>query len=199
MKRTNIYNLAIAAFIAILLGTGTYFIYKKYDTGDLATYTSNVYGVSFTYPENYSLIETPTDDGAVVVITEKRIQLPENGEGPTAITVAMYDTPTGAATSTLSLTSWIETSPHSNFNLSKMDAPGAMQIAGQNAFLYTWDGLYQGTTIATRHASATILFSVTYDGETDMEKREAFTDLVASVQFFEPGSDAALETGTAGE
>ena len=195
MKKINIYTVATLVFVGVLvLAFGFYHFNKNKGTG-LATYANAVYGISFTYPEDYELTEhqvTEGRSGVIVTITEKGITIPENGEGPTAITVAMYDGT--SATTESSLLSWIKTSPYSNFTLAQQTEPGVTTIAGQDGYLYTWDGLYQGTTVVTEHEGNIIMLSVTYDGQADLEKRGVFTDLVTSVNLVEPGT-----SGTAAE
>lgn len=191
MKKTNIYTIAIITFLIILLAVGGWIFYRKNHADDVATYMNPAYGISFQYPERYTLTETPMEGGTVVTILEKNIEIPRNGEGPTAITVSMYRDAPAAKGGPSGSEIWITTSSSSNFNLSSMTTPGATQVGNQDGYLYTWDGLYQGTTVVTEHEGNIIAFAVTYDGETDMEKREAFTDLIASVEFMEPGSSAS--------
>jgi hypothetical protein len=197
MKKTNIQTIAIITFIVILIAVAGYLIYKKnIKEATLATYTNTTYGISFDYPDSYRLDETPITEGetgTMVTLTDKGISIPTNGEGPTAITIAMYDA-AGVTTSTSTLKqkakqnpmdAWITTSPYSNFTLSTLPAPGTTTLAGKDARLYTWDGLYQGTTLVTIANNHLFMLSVTYEGNTDMKKREDFTDLVASVRFIE--------------
>lgn len=187
MKKPTIYSIAALVFAAIIIAVAGFYIASQ--KAEDKTYTNAEYGVSFAYPGEYELREekvTEGQSGTVVVIHERGVNIPENGEGPTAITVAMYD----KGTSTLSLLPWIRTSPYSNFSLAKQADPGVTQVGGQDGYLYTWDGLYQGTTVVTEHKGNIIMLSVTYDGETDMEKREAFTALVESLELFEPGTQA---------
>jgi hypothetical protein len=109
----------------------------------------------------------------------------------------MYE---GTGTTTIGnqdpLLAWIRTSPYSNFALTAQQDPGTTMIADQDARLYTWDGLYQGTTVVALNRGNVIMFSVTYDGEADLKKREDFTELVASVRFNE--TRAATSTPAAG-
>jgi hypothetical protein len=183
MKPRHTQTLAIISFIVILLGV---ILYMKYDhASTLATYTNQNYGVTFQYPTSYKLTETKQTEGqtgTIVTLTDKGFKTPANGEGPTAITVAMYDA-TASPKVKDPLLAWITTSPYSNFTLSRGTTPGTTTIANQDARLYTWDGLYQGTTLATMHKGNVILFSVTYDGQADLAKRNDFTDIISTVQF----------------
>lgn len=189
MRTTNVHTVAIVTFIALLLAIGGYMWYDKNRIPDLVTYSNSSYGVSFQYPDDFELTETPmaqgNGTGTLVTILEKGTVIPRNGEGPTAIAIAMYEGAPAASRQQSPAQVWIANSPYSNFKLSQMTAPGKTEIGGQDGYLYTWDGLYQGTTVVTEHDGIILSFTVTYDGETDMEKREVFTDLVESVEFME--------------
>jgi hypothetical protein len=187
MKRTNYFNIAIITFIVIALGAIGHWGYtSKYGPGT-KTYSNETYGVTFTYPNNYDLQEnslSSAQGATVVVLTDKKAVSPSNGEGPVSMTIGMY--PLAAfspASGADPLLSWVTSSPYSNFSQSAQKEPGLTTIANQNAYLYTWDGLYNGTTVTTLHDGSIITFSVTYDGNSDMQIRQDFTDLVASTQF----------------
>lgn len=203
MKRTNIHTIAIVVFVAILLGVGGYLAYKKQNVAETKTYTNSTYGVAFDYSDDYELTETPLTDtasgtGIMVTLIEKGTKIPENGEGPRAITVGMYENAT-ATGSRSEAEQWIDTSPYSNFKLSTMPKPGTSRIAEQEALLYTWEGLYPGTTVVTEHNGNIIAFSVTYDGNTDMKILQDFTSLVESVQLLDPVSATTTPTGTSSQ
>lgn len=189
MKRTNIQNIAIVTFIAILIAVGIYLFKEKSGPSDeLKTYTNKTYGVTFTYPKDYKLEERTvtgpeTGTGTVVVITEDGLSIPIGGEGPTAITIGMY--PQGVVFGTGDpVEAWIRNTPASNFSVAT-GALGTTTVGGNEAWLYTWDGLYQGTTLVTDHNGTIVMLSVTYDGEADLEKREVFSNLVQNIQFIE--------------
>lgn len=188
--------IAVTVF-AVAVAAGLYFSSKK---GGLPVameaYENSVYGVAFDYPKTYDLTETSKSDkeggpGLVVTLVEKGIKIPTNGEGPTAITVAMYDNSVTKNTKQDPALSWIINSTSSNFNLSRQSKPGETNIGDKKAYLYTWDGLYQGTSVVTEHNGNIIMFSVTYDGETDLKKREDFTKMMQTVRFH-----TATPTGT---
>lgn len=193
MKRTNYFNIAIITFIVVAIGAVGYYAYlQKSDVQK--TYSNATYGITFTYPNNYNLQENATVDknpGTVVVLTDKKSTTPANGEGSVAITIGMY--PLSVSNTSDSLLGWIKTSPHSNFSLSKQSSPSTTTVAGQDAYLYTWDGLYNGTTVATVHNDNIIAFSVTYDGNSDMQIRQDFTNIVMSVQFKDSSTTIAFK------
>lgn len=194
MKITNVHTVASVTFIALLIAVLGYVWYDKNRVTERLTYTNSYYGVSFQYPEDLELTETPlaegTGTGTLITILEKSVLVPRDTEGPTAITIAVYEGVPNASANKSPAETWIATSPYSNFKLSQMASPGKTSIGGQDGYLYTWDGLYRGTTVVTEHDGTILSFTVTYDGETDMEKREAFTDLVGSIEFSERGTSA---------
>ncbi len=196
MKRPNYFNIAIITFTVIALGALGYYGYtSKYGNGQ-QTYSNDIYGIAFAYPKNYKVEEnalTGSNPGTAVVLMDKKSIIPANGEGPVAITIGMYPSSLSASSSLSEsdpILSWIKSSPYSNFSQSQQNAPSATTIANQSAYLYTWDGLYNGTTIVTAHNGNIIAFSVTYDGNNDLQIRQDFTDLVASVQFLDGNTNA---------
>jgi hypothetical protein len=190
MKRTNYFNIAIVVFIVIALLAVGYYAYTKDNASGMKTYANAAYGVSFTYPNTYTIEEASTtgaQEGEIVTLTPKGTVVPANGENPSAMTVGMYKGLGARASSSDPTLQWVKTSPYSNFDLSKVD-PGATTIGNKPGLLYTWDGLYSGTTVVTTHNGNIIAFSVTYDGNSDLQLRQDFTSLVESVQFTEAGT-----------
>ncbi len=191
MKRTNFQTLAIITFAIIILGVAGYLMYRK-NHPEMKTYANAQYGITFDYPDSYDLTETAHTQGqpgTLVTLTEHGVSIPSNGEAPTAITIAMYE---GTGTTTVGnqdpLLAWIRTSHYSNFTAANQSDPELTTVANKDARLYTWDGLYQGTTVVTLHQGNIIMFTVTYDGETDLKKRQDFTDLIQKVKFLDEGN-----------
>jgi hypothetical protein len=187
MKLRHLQTLAIIIFIVILGFIGWYLFIRK-DGTTLLTYENPTYGVTFSYPNNYTLTETDASGnqkGTIVTLTEKTIHVPLGGEQATGITVSMLSG-TGTTTSKDPLSQWVKTSPYSNWSVAKQDTPGTTTVSDKVAELYTWDGLYQGTSVALLHAGNIILFSVTYDGEADLKNRAVFSDIMANVRFVTP-------------
>lgn len=187
--------------ILVAIAAGLYFFPKMKRGGSTATktYVNEVYGVAFDYPLRYDLTEVSKRDeeggpGVVATLIEKGWRIPVNGEGPTAITVGMYDHVAGERAPQDPVGTWIRTATTtSNFALSKGQSLGETRIGNKPALLYTWDGLYQGTSVVTEHQGNIIMFTVTYDGDKDMEKREDFTEIMNTVRFSTPGSATSTE------
>jgi hypothetical protein len=129
--------------------------------GDILTYSNDQYGVVFQYPKSYVLSEsevgTSTVDGhhSIVLIKDEDRVPPVNGEGPTAITLSIYE-----ATSTGAFSEWLGSSA-SNRQLSASPT-ASTTLSSEQAVTYTWSGLYEGRTIAALHNNKIYSLSVTY-------------------------------------
>lgn len=129
----------------------------------LKEYSSEVYGISFKYPDNYSMtemdvpIETNTKRHVINLVRKEDLPVPVGGEGPTAITISFYQNDIKNETTE----QWIRNSKDSNFNLS--DGKISSTILGDKpASSYRWSGLYEGTTVVTARKKWIYAFSVTY-------------------------------------
>lgn len=141
--------LALVALVLIVLGI---FLYFERETPD---YTSEAYGFSFSYPEGYLITEgvAGSDHYAIRLVKEEDAIPPENGEGPTSITIDIY------TNNTLSLSEWVTTSNLSNFSLGdKISTP--TNVSGVSAVSYRWSGLYEGETTAFLHKENVVAVSV---------------------------------------
>ncbi len=141
--------LALVGLVLIILGIFMYFEQEALD------YTSDVYGFSFSYPEGYVLTEgeAGTDHYAIRLVKEEDAVPPENGEGPTGVTIDIY------TNNTLSLSEWVTTSSLSNFSLGdKTSTPTS--VSGVSAVNYRWSGLYEGETTAVLHKENVLAVTV---------------------------------------
>lgn len=128
-------------------------------------YTNSDYAFTLDYPKGYELTERivsePVEHTSITIIDKDDLPPPENGEGPTAITLDIY-----ALNGFSSLEQWIQANPVSNFAL----GPQTMATTTVNsrlAYTYEWDGLYRGKTTAFMHNGNVFLASVTYLEPTD--------------------------------
>lgn len=199
MKNQLISKTVIVTTLVVVAAAGALYFSSKVKRGPVAmkTYANDIYGLTFDYPATYDLTETSKREdedgpGMVVTLTDKGVRIPKDGEGPTAITVGMYEHNTPRSPRTNPVETWIMTATSSNFKLSSLSKPEQTRIGEKDAWLYTWDGLYQGTSLVTENKGNIIMFTVTYDGETDMEKRQDFTKLIDSVRFY----DATMTAST---
>ncbi len=153
MKSTVLGILVVLA----LLVAGGYFLTKKEAAVPVPvvnSYENQQFGVSFTYPEGYVLTERSLEDRyAITVVREEDALPPENGEGPTAITVEVF---TNASTTE----DWLATNA-SNYQLGG-GTYLETSVASAPALRYGWSGLYEGETTAFVHEGRVIAVSVTY-------------------------------------
>lgn len=157
--------LGIVIILALLI-TGAFFyggnllMPPQQQASDQNIYANGVYGITFQYPSRYLLVEQEVATGhyAITLIEETNATLPENGEGPTAITIDIYE-------GNDSLTEWLATN-ESNFGLGD-GTHASTSVSGAEALSYRWSGLYEGETTAFLHNGNVIAISVTYMSRED--------------------------------
>lgn len=157
-------------------------------TSATRTYTNSFYGIAFEYPDTYYVTQqalTNPQAGAGITITllEKGVTIPEFGDGPTSITLNIYDRALVEIPDENPLEVWIRSSPFSNFKTSTGATPTQATIASLNARSYTWDGLYPGTSVVTAKNKNVFIFSVTYNGQSDAMKQQDFAKILTTVRF----------------
>ncbi|HVU75535.1 MAG TPA: hypothetical protein VHD38_01700 [Candidatus Paceibacterota bacterium] len=178
MNKKNLY-IAIAIVVAcVLLGFLAYSAIT-YRTPQ-KSYESTAYGISFSYPETYTLQESDISEGAKhheisLIDTKALASAPSESEGPTAMTFDIYPA-NGKDTET-----WIEQTQASNFNLSVDKQMHDATVDGTPAVAYTWDGLYRGNSFVFAHKGNIVMASVTYM-TTDDQILKDFTGVLKSVQ-----------------
>jgi len=149
-------------------------------------YSSVDYGISFTYPETYVLTERALGNGErshhniTLMDREAAANIPQNGEGPTAITIDFIQNDIEK----LSVRDWINNDSRSNFKLSPDGELISTTIAGKEALTYTWDGLYRGQSIVFAHKDAIVMYSVTYMTPGDKIVSDSI-EIFESIQFLE--------------
>lgn len=146
------------------------------------TYTSERYGITFSYPAAYELSERDAPGSAMRehhIITLMRtadLPAPEGGEGPPSISIDIYQNNLDSQTTE----GWIRGSSDSNFKLSQEQRLASTTIDGKPALSYRWSGLYEGTTIALAQLDWIYAFSVMYlePGETIVQDFVVLRDSV---------------------
>ena len=127
------------------------------------TYSNDAYGMSFSYPVGYLLTEESGEGSYHITLIREEDAVPvvAGGEGPTAITIDIYDLDEGA-----NAVDWMTSSPNSNFGLGPKTYEGRA-VSGIDAAQYAWSGLYEGMTTALSHEGRVYAISVTYLSPTD--------------------------------
>ncbi len=189
-KNTKI--ISIMVILLVGLGVGYYFGYDHgyekekpeiVDENELKIYKNEKYGIKFEYPGGYVLEEGERDTAegerhySIVLVKEVDIEPRINGEGPTAITVDIYQN-----VPKLALLDWLKTKKESNFSLSSATA-ASTTVSGIDAIKYTWSGLYEGESVAFPHKENVIVISVTSLTAQD-ENIETYRETLESFEVF---------------
>lgn len=148
------------------------------------SYANDLYGIFFSYPQGYVLSER-TEGPFVrrhhtISLIEDKDTVPRlNGEGPTAITIDIYDNTSQQNARPMTLLGWISTD-ESNAYLGN-GIVASTTVDGTPALTYRWDGLYQAQTTAFLHKGHIIAVSVTYQSPAD-PIYATYQSLVASLR-----------------
>lgn len=179
----------ITIFIIGSLALVGYYV-SEYGTFDgIKLYSSDKYGISFSYPKKYFLIEklqSISNDRYHYAISlfedtefNRKLVTGEvvGTEGPVSITFDIYQNNLDKK----SLLGWMNNSNVSNFKLGD-GKHSLIEISGKEAVRYTWDGLYNGETVAFISGDNIVAMSVTYDSSEDDIKKD-FEKVLLSIKF----------------
>jgi len=145
------------------------------------TYKNDSYGISFTYPEGYVVSEGEKGDAHrghynITLIRKEDSAPRENSEGPTAVTIDIYQNNIDQQT----LIGWLTGSNASNYKLVK-GGYSRTAVASAEAVSYAWSGLYEGDTTAFRHNGNIIAVSVTHLTPEDTNV-QTYQDILSSIK-----------------
>lgn len=162
----------VAAIILILVGAAWYALEQRAvrlgekPPAGTGIRGENVYSVdefkfSFAYPNTYHLEEYDLGNGerqhVSVAITDNDATIAPDSEGPTAITVDVYQNDLDKLTSE----QWITTTGDSNWKLATSPLE-RVEVGGKEALSYRWSGLYEAETTVFEHADNIIAVTVTF-------------------------------------
>jgi len=137
------------------------------------TYSNSMSGLSFSYPSRYYLVEREVGNAErrhyqILLVDDT----PQNRdliagkipgtEGPIAVTVDIYQNNLDKMTTE----EWVTGTNDSNYKLGS-GATTSVNIGGLQGLSYTWDGLYQGQTVAVANSKNVYAFSATYNSLED--------------------------------
>lgn len=151
------------------------------------TYSNAQYGISFTYPKRYFVVENEVGTAQrarhVVALFEDtqtnrdiisgKIQ---NTEGPIGIVVDILQNMEHQSAET-----WVKGSNDSNYKLGDGQL-GSASVGGKSGVSYQWSGLYNSKSVAVATDSYIYAFHALYDAPTDITLQD-FPTIVNSVQF----------------
>jgi hypothetical protein len=149
----------------------------------LVYYKNAQFGFSFGYPEEYVLEEKGNVGDArraryAFVLTEKSATVPENGDGPTAITLDVFQNLEGYAP-----LEWVKGMSYSNWKLGDGKYI-TTTVGGRDAVEYRTTGIYEAMNYVFTDGDAMYMFSVTWLTPEDDITRD-FTRVKASFAFGE--------------
>jgi hypothetical protein len=148
--------------------------------GHSSYYSSEGAAIQFTFPTQYELSEYTelgaNDEAHRIITLLADAAVPENGEGPTAITIQIFSNSERA-----SLVDWVMENALSNYALGNGEM-STRKIGDIDGMQYMWNGLYQGKSIAILFDEKVYVFSVTFDGFDDPILGD-FERVVQSVKF----------------
>ena len=159
-----------------VVGAGAYALYTKKalsPTGPAPEealgnqYMDMERGFSFQYPDFYELFEREAGNAerehyAITLIRESDTVPVEGGEGPTAITIDIFQNDIDKQ----SIMDWMTGTNDSNYKLGD-GAYVRTTVGDVDALVYTWSGLYEGKTTVFAHGDDIIAVSVTWLTPTD--------------------------------
>lgn len=179
MNNKNKKLIALALGIVVVFG-GVYLFSRNSDEErvEAQTYSSRDHDFTFPVPKGYSYIEAkdPTSGRESIIVSRtKDKDVPEAGEGPTAVSVDVFTKP-----SSLDPQAWVRSNNVSNFNLAVGDM-GETSVDGVEALAYEWDGLYRGRSVVFEYNGNIILISGTYL-ETSDPIYKYFDEVVSSFE-----------------
>jgi len=132
-------------------------------TPQVNTYRNETYGIAFTYPTTYALEEAERGNGerahyAIVLTKKTDLPPPANGEGPTGISIDIYQNNLDTQT----LIGWLTGNSASNFKLSPDGTYTTASVDGREAIAYRWSGLYEADNTAFLHKDNIVSIAATY-------------------------------------
>lgn len=183
--------LALAVLVLIILAV---LVYRETTTESPQAshaYTSEIYAFSFSYPEGYVLSEREVGNAhrahyAITLTRAEDVAVPEGGEGPTGITIDVYQNNLDQQT----LLAWLTGGNDSNYKLGD-GTYASTTVDDTEAIRYSWSGLYEGETTAFRHAGGIVAVTVTRLAPDD--HTETYESVLASFELYDPDPISAEE------
>ena len=158
---------------------------KKLAPENTVYYTNPTYGISFSYPDTYELVEQDIGSGErrryVIALADKEAlsRAPQNGEGPPSITFDIFQN----NIDNTSIENWIRGTNFSNFKLNLDGELSPTSVGRARALSYTWDGLYRSQSIVFEHNENIVMSTVGYLSAQDEIVRD-FTYILSTVELF---------------
>jgi len=126
-------------------------------------YVSDDLGIAFQYPNAYAIGEHDQGNGErahrdIVLIAKEDLPPPQNGEGPPAITIEMFQNNIENYTAD----AVIRSTNFTNYKLSPDGVVASTTVGGRDGLGFRWSGLYEGRSVVVALPNWVYVFSVTY-------------------------------------
>ena len=189
---------AVIAVAAMAVLGGMYFLASVTEQGAVTSvdgtpqnwnvYKNAEFGFEFRYPKTYFLEEREIGDAHrghyLVMLTDdtEENRLVREGkspgrEGPVAVTFDIYQNDLDR----VSLAEWLTGTNNSNFKLGD-GTYATSTIAGREAVVYKWSGLYEADNVAFVHANSIFSAAVTYIDPNEGIRKD-FRRILSTIQF----------------
>ena len=181
-------TLAVTGLVLIGLVVGWYYLAMKkpevaQPTGGQVTtekYESGTHGVSFSYPSTYAVEERDLEingtNGHFIPLMRKADVVPANGEGGTAMTVAIFNNRQNVPLADF-LQNLKSLTPEPTTGWDYTEA----SVAGKEGIAYSGTGLYESDNVAVAGTGKVYLFSTSWLTREDQILKD-FDALLKSVQ-----------------
>lgn len=189
----------IVIILAVAVGVGSRFIIKKQPPVEIPphTYTSEPYGITFSYPENYFVAHEITIGGeraqhAIMLAEDTPANRqffsnpPAGTEAPPTVTITLFQNDLDQYTTK----TFVENTNFSNFKLSDGKSHD-VTIGGEPGVRYRATGLYENENAVVARSSYVYMFTAFFNAPTD-STLVAFETILNSVAF----SDARPASNT---
>ncbi len=175
-------------FITILGVVGTIaLIWVLSSAGPMKKYDSSELGISFSYPDKYTLTERDEGSGQKVLTLIEDTAVVENSEGPTAINLVFYKGQTATPQT------WAKSNPVSNYDL-RMDGYKGVELGDMDGIFYTADGLYVSDNYVYSYNNSIIHISVTYITKEDVIRKD-LAKILKTLKFATGGIKGVVRLG----
>ena len=155
-------NKKVTVFVGLLVIVFLFWLLSS--SGTLKKYESPSLGISFDYPDKYTLTERDLGGQYVVTLIEDTTPR-ENSEGPTSINLVVNKGQTSTPES------WVKTSPASNYN-SNFGEYEVVKFNDLSGVFYTADGLYLSDNHVFSYNNSIVHISVTYITKDDVIRKD---------------------------
>jgi len=192
-------KLLISVVLIIIVGGAFLFLYPANDQKNPATYESNEYRLSFSYPQTYFVALEQNLSGEreqyAIVLAEDTPEVRElfsnpsfATDGPPTITITVFQNNLDNYT----LQSFVEGTDFSNFKLSDGNKTETV-VGGEPAWRYRATGLYENENVVVVRPEYVYMFTSFFNSPSDKILKD-FDEILKTVEFSNPTQSGNVPT-----